>query len=112
MKKIIFSITFLFAITTVTHANINALKKLDGYVDIKNQNEEAFELKVIGNGKLLLSKSNIFEAYTWTLSCGQSVQYCAPDGDSWQNIMNARINFNNAICGTNIPSIPYEELEP
>ena len=41
----------------------------------------------------------------YVLTCGQSVLYFPPSGESCTNLINALINLNNAICHTSIPPI-------
>jgi len=98
MKKIVILTLFLFFTHLTSFAKnykglIKDIAPVNMIVDIHEKRD---------NTKLTFVKY-VYREYL--LTCGNSVQYFPPAGESCTNIINALININNSVCGTSIPQV-------
>lgn len=98
MKKLIIMVLFLFFLQLTSFAKNS--------VNLIIENTAAKKAVIIPekNEYTKLATGNFMFA-EYVLTCGNTVQYFPPSGESCTNIMNALININNAVCGTSIPQI-------
>ncbi|MCB0740008.1 MAG: hypothetical protein R2796_02250 [Chitinophagaceae bacterium] len=113
MKKYFFSICFLLFLITSSNATTYFNKDIKNYIELKSKTDFNISVNPTGNKinncffrNAINNGINIpINSYTFQLTCGTTITYFPPDGESLINIINAAISFNNALCGTNIPLI-------
>jgi hypothetical protein len=86
-----------FAMKENTGASINHVSNILSIAEYeKTAIKEIVEIK---------DKENKLVGIEFVLTCGITIQYFPPNGESCANIVNAAINFNNALCGTSIGQV-------